>query len=79
MTPNRRNDDDPSQVKTQWSFLSYMAKNHPVVCIVTPSLTIFVLMFCIWVIMNVSYTSKFGWRVTPRINVDIDINKEMSH
>ncbi len=77
MIPNRRNDDDPSQAKTKWSFLSYMAKNHPAVCVVTPSLFAFVIMFGIWFIMNVSYTNKQGWRVAPRINIDIDINKEI--
>ena len=72
----RRNDDDPSQSKNRWSFMAYALKNHPIVCIITPALLAFVIMFGIWFIMNVSYDGRH-WKVTPRINVDIDLEKEM--
>jgi len=72
----RRQEDDPSQSKTKWSFMAYMAKSHPVVCIITPALLSFVIMFGIWFIMNVSYDGH-RWKVTPRINVDIDVNESV--
>ena len=76
MTQLRRK-DDITQVKSKWVFLYSMAKEHPLVSILTPSLALIVIILGVWFIMNVSYTPKYGWRVTPRINLDIDINKEL--
>jgi len=72
----RRKDDDPSQSKTKWTFMAYMAKSHPAICVITPAILSLVILVGVWFIMNVSYSHRHGWTVTPRINVDVDLNLE---
>jgi hypothetical protein len=75
--PLRRKDDDIKESKTLWQFLAYMANNHRVLFALTPSLALITLFLGIFLVMNIGYDARHGWRVIPRINVDIDVKKEL--